>query len=127
MTALNLGNNRHIDISVPGLEDSTNNDISVPGLGDHSILTQNETHPVPYIQDQSQNKKWGSFHCDKFKMGRKCDLCSHMIEKKHVQSFHFGVPSKIHGHLSHDKIPVGALRWFVYSIEDMPCHKRIVG
>ena len=66
MAAPNLGNNTHIDISVPGLEDNTSNDLSVLGLGDNSILTKNETHPFPYIQDQYQNKKWGSFHCDKF-------------------------------------------------------------
>ena len=104
--------------------DNTNIDILTPELGDNSILTQNIT--VPLNQDNSLDTKWGSFHCDKFKRGRKCDLCSHMIEKDHVQSFHFGIPSKIHGYLSHDKIPDGALRWFIYSIEDMPCHKRIV-
>ena len=50
-----------------------------------------------------------------------------MIEKECVLSFHFGIYSKIHGHLAHDKVPDGMLRWFIYSIEDMPCHLRTVG
>ena len=36
----------------------------------------------------------------------------------------------IHPHnlyLSHDKAPPGFLRWFIYSIEDVPCQQRIVG
>ena len=73
------------------------------------------------------NEKWGSYTCQKFKEGKKCDLCSHMREKDHIQSFHFQNFLKIHGHLAHDKIPEGYLRWFIYSIEDIPCHKRIVG
>jgi hypothetical protein len=44
-----------------------------------------------------------------------------------IQSFHFGIPSKIHGNLAHDNIPTGVIRWFVYCIEDIPCHKQIVG
>ena len=50
-----------------------------------------------------------------------------MIEKEYIESFHFGIPSKIHGHLAHDKIPNGVMRWFIYCIEDVPCHKQIVG
>ena len=50
-----------------------------------------------------------------------------MIEKECVKSTYFGIYSKIHGHLSHDWIPQGFHRWFVYSIEDIPCQKRIVG
>ena len=71
--------------------------------------------------------KWGSFHCEKFKDGGKCDLCLHMVEKDHVESHHFGNSSKIHGHLAHDKFPIGMLRWFIYSIEDVPCQLKIVG
>ena len=48
-----------------------------------------------------------------------------MVEKDHVESFHFQTSLKIHGHLAHDKIPDGHLRWFVYSIEDVPFHLRI--
>ena len=97
-------------------------------------LNQNEIQNDPPLENGStansesnSNEKWVSFHCVKFKMGRKCDLCSHMIEKDCVKSFHFGVSSKIHGNLSHDVAPQGVLRWFVYSIEDIPCQKLIVG
>ena len=50
-----------------------------------------------------------------------------MKEREFVQSFHHNVSSKIHGNLSHDKWPNGMIRWFVYLIEDIPCHKQIVG
>ena len=50
-----------------------------------------------------------------------------MIEKECVKSSHFGIFSKTHGQLAHDLAPHGYLRWFVYSIEDVPCQKRIVG
>ena len=51
-----------------------------------------------------------------------------MIEKDLIQSFHFGVPSKIHGHLTHDQPSEhDKIRWYIYSIEDIPCHKQIVG
>ena len=49
------------------------------------------------------DKKWGSFHCKKFKSGGKCDLCKHMVEKDLIHSLHFGISSKIHGNLSHDQ------------------------
>ena len=54
-------------------------------------------------------------------------MCDHMIEKDCVQSFHYGIPAQIHSHLSHDKWPDGFIRWYVYAIEDIPCHKQIVG
>ena len=50
-----------------------------------------------------------------------------MTERQYVESFHFGTSSKIHGHLAHDKGPIGMLRWFIYSIEDVPCQLKIVG
>ena len=50
-----------------------------------------------------------------------------MMDKDHVESFHFEKSLKIHGQLAHDKIPDGFRRWFVYSIEDVPCHLQIVG
>ena len=73
------------------------------------------------------DKKWGSYHCQKFKEGGKCDFCSHMKEKETIYSFHFNKPSKIHGFLAHDKWPDGMIRWFIYAIEDIPCQKQIVG
>ena len=50
-----------------------------------------------------------------------------MTEKESIESIHFGLHSKIHGHLAHDKTPNGVIRWFIYGIEDIPCHKQIVG
>ena len=29
--------------------------------------------------------------------------------------------------MAYDKVPDGMLRWFIYSIEDIPCHLRTVG
>ena len=60
-------------------------------------------------------------------MGKDCDQCNHMIEKTTVESIHFNQQLKIHGHLVHDKAPAGKLRWFIYSICDLPCNKIIVG
>ena len=94
-----------------------------------TFLLQNEnpSNQVNDTLDTENNSKWGSFHCEKYKKGGKCDLCSHMKEKEYVESFHFDIPSKIHGHLAHDKMPEGMLRWFIYSIEDIPCHLKTVG
>ena len=50
-----------------------------------------------------------------------------MIEKECIYSFYYKIPSKIHGHLAHDKWPDGKIRWFIYSIEDIPCQKLTVG
>ena len=71
--------------------------------------------------------KWGSFNCQKYKNGGKCDLCFHMKEKEYIKSFYYDIPSKIHGHLAHDKVPDGKVRWWIYSIVDLPCEKMIVG
>ena len=50
-----------------------------------------------------------------------------MKEKEFIQSFFYDIPSKIHGHLAHDKWPDGKIRWHIYSIVDIPCQKMIVG
>ena len=51
-----------------------------------------------------------------------------MTERTFVESQHFGVKLKIHGHLSHDMKPGGdKTRWFVYMVEDNPCGKQYVG
>ena len=50
-----------------------------------------------------------------------------MKEKETIHSFHFNIKSKIHGHLAHDKWPDDVIRWFIYSIEDIPYQKQIVG
>ena len=97
----------------------------------HELLHTQNSSGANFVDNQNVSTyfdtKWGSFHCDKFAKGGKCDLCSHMIEKDCVKSSHFGTYSRIHGHLSHDKAPHGFLRWFIYSIEDILCQKRIVG
>ena len=50
-----------------------------------------------------------------------------MIEKTTIESIYFNLQLKIHGHLVHDKAHEGKLRWFIYSIRDLPCDKIIVG
>ena len=35
--------------------------------------------------------------------------------------------SRDHGHLVHDHVPEGKIRWFVYQIVDIPCEKEIIG
>ena len=71
--------------------------------------------------------KWGSFHCAKFKEGKRCDLCSHMKETSVIESLYFSKQHRIHGHLAHDTIPEGKIRWYIYAIQDLPCRKIIVG
>ena len=52
-----------------------------------------------------------------------------MVEKDLIESFHFGTSSKIHGHLSHDQSFTDneIVRWYIYSIEDIPCHLKTIG
>ena len=92
-----------------------------------NLENQPEPPNLDNFSDHNFETKWGSFHCTNFENGGKCDLCDHMIEKEMVYSSHFGTYSRVHGHLSHDKSPPGFLRWFIYSIEDVPCQQRIVG
>ena len=54
-------------------------------------------------------------------------MCNHMRETDFVESFHFLRKHRIHGNLSHDFAPEGKIRWFIYLIEDTPCHKQYVG
>ena len=44
-----------------------------------------------------------------------------------IYSHHFGTKIKIRGHLSHDYSPRGLIRWFIYTIEDLPCQLLYVG
>ena len=60
-------------------------------------------------------------------MGKKCDLCSHMVETSWVRSHHFNTKLRVHGHLSHDTAPPNVIRWFVYILEDIPCMRTYVG
>ena len=50
-----------------------------------------------------------------------------MREKNSINSFYYITKFRIHGHLKHDYSPEGKIRWFIYSIEDIPCKKQIVG
>ena len=48
--------------------------------------------------------RWnGSYHCENYKKGKNCDVCSHMQERSFVTSFHFKTKHAIHGHLVHRK------------------------
>ena len=44
-----------------------------------------------------------------------------------LPKIYFDKKHRIHGHLAHDKSPEGKIRWYIYTIEDTPCHKLIVG
>ena len=50
-----------------------------------------------------------------------------MTEKTTIESIFFSKQFKVHGHLAHDYAPRGKIRWYVYSIRDLPCEKIIVG
>ena len=93
------------------------------------MVAQNQNESLIEDNDLEQTflTKWGSFHCNRFIEGGKCDLCAHMIEKDLVYSSYFKTYSRVHGHLSHDTTSLSYLRWFIYSIEDIPCQRRIVG
>ena len=83
--------------------------------------------PSTELQSSLPSLPWGSFHCAKYKSGKRCDLCDHMMETDCVVSFFYLKRHRIHGHLTHDFSPEGKIRWFIYLIEDVPCHKLIVG
>ena len=84
--------------------------------------------PIPInFNPTSIAPKWGSWHCDKFRGGGKCDVCNHMVEKETIESFYYITKFKIHGHLRHDYNPDGKIRWFIYCVEDIPCKKVIIG
>ena len=46
--------------------------------------------------------EYGSFHCAKFRDGKRCDTCKHMVEKSYVVSHFYNQTFRIHGHLAHD-------------------------
>ena len=60
-------------------------------------------------------------------MGKKCDLCSHMVETNWVRSHYFKTKLRVHGRLSHDTSPPNQIRWFIYILEDIPCMRTYVG
>ena len=90
-------------------------------------VTATDPHSGDPTLHNSMQLKWGTFHCRKKKLGKRCDLCDHIIEKSKVESLYFKKPFAIHGHLAHDHVPEGKIRWFVYQIVDIPCNKEIIG
>ena len=71
--------------------------------------------------------EYGSFHCAKFRNGKRCDMCKHMVEKGYVESKFYKQKFRIHGHLAHDIGVENKKRWFIYQIEDVPCQKSYIG
>lgn len=50
-----------------------------------------------------------------------------MVETDTVYSLHFQQHFKVRGLLKHDYAPDGIIRWFIYLINDMSCHKQYTG
>ena len=118
-----------LNILTPGAE-ILNLSQNVPNNPTIQIIQTDNSLGSPDIQQvTSQNEllQYGSFHCDKYKKGKKCELCSHMMETNFVYSHYFKTKFRIHGHLSHDYSITGRRRWYIYLIEDLPCNKAIVG
>ena len=71
----------------------------------------------------------GSFQCQNFKEGKKCELCNHMKDGvEYVKSSHFGTKHAVRGHLVHQpRNQQFKDRWFVYLIQDEHCNKQYVG
>ena len=92
-----------------------------------SGISKAQQRPNSTVPSLSNHPPWGSFHCDKKKLGKSCDICNHMKERTFVESPFFEKKFKIHGHLSHDFAPENTIRWFIYKIKDVPCNKIIVG
>ena len=71
--------------------------------------------------------KWTSTTCEKYKIGKECDFCSHMLIRDHFINEYTGQKVRVHGHLRHDYAPEGVIRWFVYLIIDIKCVKYYTG
>ena len=71
----------------------------------------------------------GSYQCEQFKSGRKCELCSHMKDGvTYVYSHHFKTKHSVRGHMVHEpREKKFKDRWFIYLIEDEFCSKSYVG
>ena len=71
----------------------------------------------------------GSFQCENFKGGKKCELCNHMRDNvSYVYSQHFKTKHAVRGHLVHmPRDQQFKDRWFIYLIEDKHCNKQYVG
>ena len=63
----------------------------------------------------ADNRYNGSYHCERFKKTKKCDVCQHMVETSSVFNTRFKKRHAIAGHNVHDKATVKVkLRWFIY-------------
>ena len=70
----------------------------------------------------------GSYHCDRFREKKKCEVCSHMKETSTIFSFHFRRNFAIHGRNIHLLASQkNKHRWFVYTIVDEFCELIYVG
>ena len=83
----------------------------------------------PISNQMGPNLPRGSFQCQHFKEGRKCELCNHMRDKvEFVQSSHFRTRHAVRGHLVHQpRTQLFKDRWFIYLIQDETCNKQYVG
>ena len=83
----------------------------------------------PTVQTNKQHRPKGSFQCEHFKSGKKCDLCNHMKDSQgFVVSRHFKTKHAVQGHLVHEpREKAFKDRWFIYQIEDEYCGKTYVG
>ena len=93
------------------------------------IISPTVQKKTTFIQPSGPKLLNGSFQCENFKNGRKCELCSHMSDAVcFVTSQHFNTKHRIKGHLVH--LPRDQKfkdRWFIYMIEDNHCKKQYVG
>ena len=85
-------------------------------------LTPVKTHIGPQLPK-------GSYQCQNFKGGLKCELCNHMKDSvSFVFSRHFRTKHAIRGHLVHQPRNLQFEdRFFVYMIHDEHCNKQYVG
>ena len=83
----------------------------------------------PNAPTYGPNLPKGSYTCEKFKSGKKCELCTHMKDGvQYVVSDHFKTRHAVHGHLVHEpRDKVFKSRWFIYQIKDESCAKTYVG
>ena len=58
-------------------------------------LQPSATNQNLHLSATSQNE-YGSFHCAKFKPGKKCDTCKHMTETNFVESKYFKVQGDLY-------------------------------
>ena len=50
-----------------------------------------------------------------------------MLETETIESLYYKTKFKIHLHLRHDFSPINKVRWYIYSVRDIPCQKIIIG